>query len=432
MRNLTGSGEPRSNSNQSTASVSLSPPRAKNLAPGHNAVILSPPRAKNLVDRGVTMGARFFVAAAASAPQDDKAATHYADQMRRGAPLTRRRLLLALPGFALAIAACGDSDKGAAPAAEANLPEVKKLTFMAGFKPQANLPFVGVYVAQEKGFFRDQRLDVDVKHAQSGEHLQLVLAGEVNVTTANGSSLLKRNAQNLNIVSLALIGQRSEQGFAVLDTSSIRSVKDWEGKTLGYKGSVPAEFLAVARKNGVDPAKVTQVSVGFDPRILSEGRIDILPVFYSNEPGVLAAQGIKTRIFDPNDYGIESLGLTYISTGEQIAKDPDRLQRFLRAALHGIDYADKNREEALDIVMKVAPQEERSQQKFMLETELERAKTDLTRKNGLGWQTREQWQATHDVLLEYKGIDKAVDVSVLYNDQFLKAIYKDGRLQWPG
>jgi ABC-type nitrate/sulfonate/bicarbonate transport system substrate-binding protein len=347
-------------------------------------------------------------------------------------PITRRELLAAVPGFALALAACGDSSDAPTEATPgAALPEVKKVTFMAGFKAQANLPFVGAYVAKEKGFFDQQRLDVEIRHAQSGEHLQLVLAGEVNVTTANGASVLKRNAQDLNVVSLALIGQRSEQGFAVLDSSSIRTVKDWEGKTFGYKGSVPAEFLAITRANGVDPARITQVSVGFDPRILSEGRVDILPVFFSNEPGVLAAQGVKTRVFDPNDHGIESLGLTYISTAEQIARDPDRLLRFLRAALYGLDYADRNRDEAVDIVMKYAPQENREHQKFMLETELSRAKTDLTARNGLGWQTREQWQRNHDILLEHRGIEKAVDLGAVFTDQFLKAIYREGKLQWP-
>jgi ABC-type nitrate/sulfonate/bicarbonate transport system substrate-binding protein len=339
--------------------------------------------------------------------------------------------LLALPGAAAVLAGCGDEAAEPEPTAGATLPPVKKLTFMAGFKAQANLPFVGAYVAQEKGFFAEQRLDVEIRHAQSGEHLQLVLAGEAQVTTANGASVLKRNAQDLNIVSIALIGQRSEMGFAVLESSNIRSVKDWEGKVFGYKGSVPAEFYAITGANGVDPSKIEQVSVGFDPRILSEGRVDILPVFFSNEPGVLAAQGVATRVFDPNDYGIESLGLTYISTGDQIRQDPDRVERFLRAALRGIEYADRNRDEAVSIVMKYAPQEKPEHQKFMMETELTRMRTDLAAKNGLGWQTLDQWQRAHDLLLRYQGIEKAIDPRVGFTDQFLRRIYKDGVLQWP-
>jgi len=251
------------------------------------------------------------------------------------------------------------------------------------------------------------------------------------VTTANGASVLKRNEQGPGVISIALIGQRSEQGFAVLDNSSIKSVQDWAGKTFGYKGSVPTEFLATAKANGLNPDRVKQVRVGFDPRILSEGQVDILAVFVSNEPGQLAKIGFKTKVFDPNDYGVESLGLTYISTRELLLKDPDTLERFLRAALKGIEYADQHRDEAIDIVMKYAPQADRDVQRFMMSTELDRAKTDLTTKNGIGWQTQEQWQRAHDSLLEFGGIEKQVNISQVYTDQFLKKIYKNGTLLWP-
>ena len=70
--------------------------------------------------------------------------------------------------------------------------------------------------------------------------------------------------------------------------------------------------------------------------------------------------------------------------------------------------------------MKYAPQEDRDQQKFMLNTELARAKTDLTQANGYGWQTTDQWQALADALLQFHAIDKAVDVSKVFTTQFLK------------
>ena len=346
--------------------------------------------------------------------------------------LSRRRVLAALPGLAFVLAACGDSsdDKPAA-TSQTNLPEIKRLTFMAGFKPQANLPFVGAYVAQEKGFFGEQRLEVDIKHAQSGEHLQLLLANEIQVTTANAANVVQRNEQGLPVVAIALIGQKSEQGFAVGAASGINAIKDWAGKTFGYKGTLPTEFLATAKAGGLDPEKVKQVRVGFDPRILSEGQVDILAVFVSNEPDQLERIGFKTKVFDPSAYGVAALGLTYIANKEQVLKDPDRVERFLRAALHGIEYAAGNREEALNIVMKYAAQEDREHQRFMMNTELDRATTDLTRANGLGWQTLDQWKALHDSLVEFGGVSKPVDYAGAFTDQFLKRIYKAGKLVWP-
>jgi ABC-type nitrate/sulfonate/bicarbonate transport system substrate-binding protein len=338
--------------------------------------------------------------------------------------------LLTLVLLAASLLACGGDSSYEAPDAAAAR-EVKKVTFMAGFKAQANLPFVGAYVAQEKGFFAEQALEVDIRHAQSGEHLQLLLAGEVQFTTANGAQVLQRNAQGLPVVSLALVGQRSEQGYAVLADSGIRNVADWAGKTFGYKGSVPAEFLAIAGAAGLDPGRVDKVRVSFDPRVLSEGQVDILAVFFSNEPDTLRRLGFETRVFDPNDFGIESLGLTYVASRDYIARDPDAVQRFVKAVLRGIDYAAQNREEALEIVMRYGPQEDREHQRFMLNTELDRALTEQTRRNGVGWQTRAQWQAFHDTLLTYQGIEKPVDVTSVFTDEFLKGTFVDGKLVWP-
>lgn len=340
------------------------------------------------------------------------------------------RLFALITVLNLVLASCGDSSNDA-PAVQTGELTPKKLTFMAGFQPQANLPFVGVYVAQEKGFFREQALDVEIRHAQSGEHLQLLLAGEVEVSTANGAQVLQRNDQGLEIVSVALIGQKSEQGYAVLANSSINSVSDWAGKTFGYKGSLPAEFLAMAKANNLDPSKVNQVRVGFDPRILTEGQVDILSVFFSNEPDTLERLGFKTRVFDPGDYGIQSLGLTYIVSRDYLSRDRDAIGRFVKAALKGIEYANQNREEALDIVLKYAPQQDREHQRYMMNTELERAQSDLTRRNGVGWQTREQWQSLHDTLLEFKTIAKPVELSRVFTDEFVRAAYKDGKLVWP-
>jgi ABC-type nitrate/sulfonate/bicarbonate transport system substrate-binding protein len=331
--------------------------------------------------------------------------------------------------MSLALAACGGGGGSAGDAKPVAGKAVKNVTFMAGFKPQANLPFVGVYVAQEKGYFKDEALNVSIRHAQSSEHLQLLLAGEIQFATANGAQILSRNDQGLPLMSIALIGQKSEQGFAVGANSGINSVKDWEGKTFGYKGTVPSEFLAIVRANNLDPSKVKQVSVGFDPRVLSEGRVDILPVFFSNEPDTLDRIGFKTKLFDPDDFGVNALGLNYVSTKDYVAKDPEAVERFLRAALRGIDYANSHRDEALDIVMKYAPQEDKEHQRYMLNTELDRAQTDLTKKNGIGWETKEQWQKMGEMLLQFQVLKKPVDVQAVFSDVALKKIYKDGKIQ---
>ncbi len=333
----------------------------------------------------------------------------------------------------LLAASCGGGggNKISTPAGQASQQPPTHLVFMAGYKPQANLPFVGAYVAQEKGFFQQENLSVDIRHAQNNEHLQLLLGGQIDVTTADASDVLKRNVQGLNVVSMALIGQEGEQGFAVLDSSGITKVEDWAGKTAGYKGTMPPEFFAMLAHANVDPNRVKQVSVGYDPRILTEGKVDILPVFFSNEPDTLQSLGFKVNVFDPNAYGIPMLGLTYITTPQELQNNADALGRFLKAVLEGIYYANDHRDEAVNIVMKYAPQEVPAHQRFMLDTELDRALVGPGKENGVGWQTAQQWQALNDALVQYKGLDKSADVNQAFSDKLIKDVYRDGKLVFP-
>ena len=306
-----------------------------------------------------------------------------------------------------------------------------RMTFMAGFKAQANLPFLAAYVAQEKGYFAEQDLDVDIRQS-AGEHLQLLLSGDVHITTADANSVLRRRADaGAPIVALTLFGQTGQQAFVALEESGIATPKDWEGKRVGYKVSIPPDYLAILKSADVDRSKVDEVRVGFDPRILIEEQVDVLAVFKSNEPDTLRKLGFPVNVFDAADFGVPTLGLTYIATEDFIEDEPDIVRRFLKATMKGLEFATQNTEETLDIVLKFAPNEQREHMRFMMLTELEDAVSPLTDDNGLGWMTQGQWELFHDHLREFEALSDDVDVSSAYTDRFLRDIYRDGRLRWP-
>ena len=309
--------------------------------------------------------------------------------------------------------------------------EPRSVTFMAGFRPQANLPFVAAYVAQEKGYFEEQGLTVDIQHS-TGEHLNLLMAGEVDFTTVDGNSVLQRRADpGLPIVAIALFGQRGQQAFLSLSDSGINSPKDWEGKTFGYKVTIPVDCLAILEAEGVDRSQVQEVRVGFDPRVLTEGQVDVLAGFKSNEPNVIRGLGFDVNMFDAADYGVPTLGLTYIVRQDQIDDDPETVERFLRATMKGLEFAAANTEETLDIVLKYAEGADREHMRFMLNAEFADAGSPLTDANGLGWMNEAQWQEFHDSLLRYGALETSQDVSTAFTDEFLEDVYEDGKVEWP-
>jgi ABC-type nitrate/sulfonate/bicarbonate transport system substrate-binding protein len=323
---------------------------------------------------------------------------------------TTRIVLLVVALLTLA-AACSDSGKKE---------PLDRVVFMAGFKPQANLPFVAAYVAETMGYFRDQHLDVEILHASSGEHLKLLISGDVDVTTASGASVLKRRADpELPVVAIALFGQQSQQAFMSLKNSGIKTPKDWEGKTLGYKISVPPEYLGILEANGVDRSKITEVRVGFDPRILTEGKVDVLAVFNSNEPDTVRNLGFEVNVWEPADFGVPSMGLTYITREDLIEKEPEKLKRFMKATMKGLRYALDNPVRALHMTMLKAPQNDIEHEDFMLRTELGDAVSPLTEAKGLGWMTDEQWKSLYDQLLKFNALPGPFDYQAAYTDIFL-------------
>ena len=333
-----------------------------------------------------------------------------------------RKLIALLSITLLAAAACGES-------------EPNKVVFMAGFKPQANLPFVAAYVAQEEGFFEEQGLEVDILHSTRGQHLQLLLAGDVDFTTAAAASVLKRRSDpGAPLVAIALFGQRGQQAYMALRRSGIDSLDDWEGRTFGYKTSVPPGYLAMLKAAGVDRSTIREVNAGFDPRVLTEGKVDVLAVFKSNEPYIvrnLPDSSFELNMWDPADFGVPTMGLTYIARQDMVDREPDVTERFLKATLKGIEYIIDNPEGALDTVMEYAPDEDRAHMQFMLEAELADAVSDLTDSFGVGWMTEGQWKELYDRLVEYEAIEKTFDFRDAYYTGFLEDVYDGNRLKWP-
>jgi len=294
---------------------------------------------------------------------------------------------------------------------------------MAGFKPQADLPFVAVYVAQERGYFREQGLEVEIRHATQGEHVQLLATGRVHFSTGSAPDILKRVANSdVPLVAIAQIGQRGEQALAVRADSDIRTPKDFEGRLVGYKGTASADYLAILKAAGVDRSKVREVAVGFDPRVLLEKKVDVYPVFEANEPDTLARLGVPVRLFHPADFGIPSLGLTFMTSRAIVDGRPDLARRFLAAAMRGLDDAVRDPAAAVEITLKYAPGEDPAHQRYMLDREIASAQNDLTRAQGIGAISRQRWDELHALFVELGVIPKAVDVGRVIDDRFIREV----------
>lgn len=260
--------------------------------------------------------------------------------------------------------------------------------------------------------------------------MTLLLAGKVDFTTADANSVLKyRASQQAPVKAIALFGQRGQQAFISLTESGIKGPEDWSGKRFGYKISIPPDYLAIAESVGLDRDSVEEIQVGFDPRILLQDKVDILAVFKSNEPNIIRSMGHEVEVFEAADYGVPTLGLTYIATEETIDLKSQVTKDFIKATMRATEFIENNQDAALDIVMKYAENENRDHMRFMLETELSDSMSAATMAGGIGAMNSSRWNELRDVLLKFGAIEKSVNIEDAVDDSLRSSLFKDGKLK---
>jgi NitT/TauT family transport system substrate-binding protein len=132
-------------------------------------------------------------------------------------------------------------------------------------------------------------------------------------------------------------GKTPIEALVVRAESTITTLQDLKGKTIGVKGDLPPSLVAMLSQAGLQRGKDYKEVLldGFDPVAQLKTNIDALPVYKSNEPGQLDRAGVKYRLFDPVDYGIPgTFGLIY-TTPSFLAQHPTAVQDFVRAAFKG-------------------------------------------------------------------------------------------------
>ncbi len=341
----------------------------------------------------------------------------------------RRPLILLLAALALGAAlaaACSGGDSGSDP------DDVLSMNYIAGFKAQANLPFVAVYVAQDQGFFADEGLEVDIQHADfTGSHKSLILSGESDITTLPASEMLQIRANSgAPYVAVMLFGQRGDLGYVALESSGIESPADFAGRKVGVKGIIQAEFHSMLAAYNLTVDDMELVDVGFNPVVLVEEQVDVYPVFLSNEPDTLTRTlNQQINIFEAADYGVPTLGVVYVVSETFLEDETNRekLERFLRATIRAFEFAVDDPAAAIESTAKFLPEDPPADlvhERFILDTEIPNALSDLTRANGVGWFTQQQFRALTDVMLEYGALENDIDLEAALDRSFLEEIHQ--------
>lgn len=223
--------------------------------------------------------------------------------------------------------------------------------------------FGGYYVAKDKGFYKEEGLDVTILPGGPDiAPVQVLAGGGADVTVEWMPAALAAREKGLPIVNIAQPFKSSGMMLTCLKESGITDPKtDFKGKTLGvwFSGN-EFPFLSWMAHLGLPteggPDGVTVLKQGFNVDPLLQKQAACISTMTYNEYGQVLDAGIKPEdlvTFKYEDQGVATLedGLYVL---EEKLGDPameDKLVRFVRASMKGWKYAEEHPEEAAEIVM---------------------------------------------------------------------------------
>ena len=291
------------------------------------------------------------------------------------------------------------------------------------------------YTALEKGYYREEGLDVKILRGQgSGDTVKRIAAGQGEVGIADISALIAARANtDVAVKAIALWYRRPPHGVFVRGDSPIKTSKDLEGKKLAISPGNSHQILwpVFEKLSGLKPGSVTWVTMDAAsmPPALIRSAVDAVPFFVVHEARIrkiAKQQNADIRVLAAwADLGFDVASTSLVAREETIAKDPEGLKAFLRATLKGADYAfrQKHFDEGVGYVVKAHPEVDpdgavgaaQVGARFVYASEV------TSGKMAVGQFDPAQLEKTRDLYTQYLELKRKVGLEEIYTNDLLPA-----------
>lgn len=192
-----------------------------------------------------------------------------------------------------------------------------------------------IIVAQQRGYFKDAGLDVEIiAPADPSDPPKLAAAGEVDLAVSYQPQLYLQHDAGLPLLRVGTLINNPLYCVMVDADGPIKSLADLKGKTVGFSiaGIEEALMHTMLRTNGVDPASVEQINVNFSltPSLVA-GKVDAVSGAFRNfELHQMTGVDRKGKCFLPEQHGVPVYDELIYVANKELAGDP-RIEKFLSA-----------------------------------------------------------------------------------------------------
>jgi len=286
------------------------------------------------------------------------------------------------------------------------------------------------FVAQTKGLFRAEKIDVTADAADgSQDAIERLARGDADIAIADLDALIRfrDGADAPQLKAVFIVFNRTPYALVARKSRGVLTLADMPGKTLGIaEGDLAIRLWpAVAKQNGIDlkEIKIERIAAAVRGPMLSAGQVDATTGLSYGTAVDLRDRGVPASdlmVFQFADYGCDSYGQAVIASPQFLAEHADAAAAFVRGMIGGIKLSIKDPGKAVDAVLGQMDGGAR-------DVELERLRTVLAnnvvtadvRRAGLGAIDQQRFDSSaREIAVDYK-FHKMPQMSDVFDASFL-------------
>lgn len=289
------------------------------------------------------------------------------------------------------------------------------------------------FLADDRGYFKAEGLEVQFDQGNgSGAAVPLVANGTYDMGFGDLNALIELAARKPDEAPVAVYVMFNQPPFtvAVKASSTIRTPKDLEGRTLGGAANDGALKLwpAFCKLAAIDCSgvKITTMQPNLREQMLMSGQVEgvfgyVNTILFSAK--LMGVKDDQLRFINYGDYGMDLYSNAIIASKKLVRDNPRAVQGFLRALNRGLVDALKEPDAAVAAVARREP---------LIKVAIERERFDATLRaemnhpeiKGLGVGNVDPARLTKaiDILVEANGLPRRPALEEIFTPAFLPPV----------
>ncbi|WP_425350240.1 ABC transporter substrate-binding protein [Phyllobacterium phragmitis] len=215
-----------------------------------------------------------------------------------------------------------------------------------------------IVIAKEKGFFRDEGLDVDIiAPADPSAPPKLVAAGQADIAVSYQQQIHLQAHEGLPLLRVGTLISSPLNCLLTLADGPVKSIADLKGKKVGFSVAGVEESIlqTILTKNGLKMSDVELINVNWSlaPSLMSKQVDAVIGAYRNVELNQMAVEGVKGRCFFVEEEGVPPYDeLIYVANAKTM--DKGKISRFLAATEKATQFILNHPQESYEIYASTA------------------------------------------------------------------------------